>query len=177
MDSMKLLVGLGNPGKEYALTRHNAGALFVQFVAKKYGAAPWREEKKFFGLTTKVVINDENYFLLLPQTFMNLSGQAVQAVTHFYKLSPAEIIVAHDDLDISLGSFKISPKGPQAHNGLLDIDARLGGNEYTHVRLGIEGRGENRQISGMDYVLMSLNNAELEILNGVFANVAEELFK
>ncbi len=133
----RLIVGLGNPGEEYARTRHNVGFMAVDAVAGKYGCAAWK--KKFRGL----IAGAESFLLLKPQTFMNLSGESAVEALNFYKLTPEDVVVFHDDIDLLPGQIKIKQGGGAGgHNGLKSLDAHIGAN-YWRVRIGI-GRPESR---------------------------------
>jgi PTH1 family peptidyl-tRNA hydrolase len=147
---IKLLVGLGNPGPEYEATRHNAGFWLVERYARGVGAA-FKHERGFFGL----VANSGAFRLLLPQTYMNRSGQAVGALARFYKIAPDEILVAHDELDLLPGAVKIKKGGGYAgHNGLKDIAAALGTPDFWRLRIGIgHPRSVNVQHQVVDFVL------------------------
>jgi peptidyl-tRNA hydrolase, PTH1 family len=151
---MKLIVGLGNPGKEYEKTRHNAGANFVAFIAKK------REiifSSKFQSLYAE--FNDdtgEKIILLQPQTFMNNSGSAVLEAVKFYKLTPENVFIAFDDLDILEGDFKIQiGKHPKIHNGINDITTKTKTDQYYFIRIGVDSRSiiERKFLKGSNYVL------------------------
>lgn len=132
--SIRLIVGLGNPGSEYELTRHNAGFWLVDRLA----SSGLQREARFQGLAKKSRIADEEVWLLEPQTFMNRSGLSVAALSRFYKIEPAEILVVHDELDLPPGSTKLKKGGSSGgHNGLKDITAALGTQEYWRLRLGI----------------------------------------
>lgn len=129
---LRLIVGLGNPGREYAATRHNAGAWFVDALSRRLDLA-FRDETKFHAM-----IAGSEPRLALPQTFMNRSGLAVAALTRFYRVAPAEILVAHDELDLKPGAVKLKHGGGFAgHNGLKDIAVALGTGEFWRVRIGI----------------------------------------
>lgn len=133
---IRLIVGLGNPGQEYARTRHNAGFWFVNEVARSFGGT-FREEGKFKGEVCRVRIDGADVWLLKPSTFMNASGQAVAALAQFYKIAPDEILVAHDELDIAPGCLKLKQGGGNAgHNGLKDITAQLGTPNFWRLRIG-----------------------------------------
>ena len=159
MTVFKLLVGLGNPGAEYENTRHNAGAKWIEALAQQ-SQCSLRIEKKFFGLFGKVSIGGEEHYLLIPTTYMNLSGKSVQAVCQFYKILPEEILVIHDELDIPPGSVKVKRGGGHGgHNGLKDIIARLSNNrDFGRLRIGIGHPGHSSQVSG--YVLTKAPNDE-----------------
>ena len=151
MTPLKLIVGLGNIGMEYTDTRHNAGFWFVDELAHQHKAV-FKTEKKFFCDIAKVVINRREIRLMKPTTFMNLSGQAVAAVAHFYRVHPDEILVVHDELDLPCGSLKIKQGGGNnGHNGLKDIQAKLGTPNFWRLRLGIDRAGDKNQV--VSYVL------------------------
>ncbi len=131
--TIKLIVGLANPGAEYAATRHNTGAWYVDFLAERL-RAPLREEPKFFGYTSRINLEGEDVRLLVPTTFMNLSGKAVAAMASFYRINPDEILVAHDELDLPPGVAKFKLGGGHGgHNGLKDIISKLGNNPIFTV--------------------------------------------
>lgn len=139
---MKLIVGLGNPGKQYMKTRHNAGFMFLDVLyaalMKTRNAPVWELSKKFNAEIAECVFNGEKIILAKPMTFMNMSGQSVQLISHYYKLKPMDIIVAHDDKDLKLGDFKIqSDRGHAGHNGVRSIMDHLGTKSVTRIRLGI----------------------------------------
>ena len=161
---IKLIVGLGNPGKEYASTRHNAGAIFVEALATQ-ALQTFKPESKFHGLYSKANISGNDVHLLIPTTFMNRSGQAVQAIAQFFKIQPEEILVAHDELDIPMGTMKLKKGGGHGgQNGLRDIIAKLGGNkEFARLRLGIGHPGHSSKVTG--HVLGKLGKKETEQLD------------
>ncbi|KJZ14201.1 MAG: aminoacyl-tRNA hydrolase [Marinomonas sp.] len=152
MASFKLLVGLGNPGTEYENTRHNAGAQLIEALARQ-SQCSLKNERKFFGQFGKVYIGGQECYLLIPSTYMNLSGKAVQAVCQFYKILPQEVLVIHDELDIPPGTVKIKRGGGHGgHNGLKDIISKLANNrEFGRLRLGIGHPGHASKVAG--YVL------------------------
>ncbi|EPC3068310.1 aminoacyl-tRNA hydrolase [Escherichia coli] len=147
--TIKLIVGLANPGAEYAATRHNAGAWFVDLLAERL-RAPLREEAKFFGYTLRVTLGGEDVRLLVPTTFMNLSGKAVAAMASFFRINPDEILVAHDELDLPPGVAKFKLGGGHGgHNGLKDIISKLGNNPNFHrLRIGIGHPGDKNKVVG-----------------------------
>lgn len=147
--AIKLIVGLANPGAEYAATRHNAGAWYVDLLAERL-RAPLREEPKFFGYTSCITLEGEDVRLLVPTTFMNLSGKAVGAMTSFYRIPPDEILVAHDELDLPPGVAKFKLGGGHGgHNGLKDIISKLGNNPNFHrLRVGIGHPGDKNKVVG-----------------------------
>ena len=143
---IKLIVGLGNPGAEYEATRHNAGFWFVDAVAREFKTA-LLPEKGFFGLAARCAVQGQTLWLLEPQTFMNLSGKSVAALARFYKIEPAEILVAHDELDVVPGQAKLKFGGGHGgHNGLRDIHAQLGTADYWRLRLGIGHPGVKSEV-------------------------------
>jgi peptidyl-tRNA hydrolase, PTH1 family len=137
---MLLFVGLGNPGARYAGNRHNIGFMAVDALAKRHGIGPWR--RRFQGVSAEGLLGRERVLLLLPGTFMNESGRAVQEAASFYKLPLSDILVFHDELDLSPGKVRVKTGGGIAgHNGLRSISAHLG-NEYKRVRIGIGHPGD-----------------------------------
>jgi peptidyl-tRNA hydrolase, PTH1 family len=150
MSIIKLIVGLGNPGREYDNTRHNAGFWFVDLVAKKYNVN-LNLEGKFFGYVGKFKYNGEDIYLLKPQTFMNLSGKSILGLANFYKILPNQILVAHDELDFEPGVARLKLGGGAAgHNGLKDT-CRVLGNDYWRLRIGIGHPGDRNKV--VDFVL------------------------
>lgn len=150
---MKLIAGLGNPGKEYEKTRHNAGFGFIDFFMRKFEL---QTNNAFQSELAEISLNGEKCYLLKPQTFMNKSGIAVSEIVRFYKIPDQNIFIAFDDLDIREGDFKIQKgKYPKVHNGVNDIINKLGTDELNFIRIGVDGRSEvERQfIPGHDYVL------------------------
>ena len=148
---IKLIVGLGNPGPEYSATRHNAGAWLVEELAKKEGAA-FQVESKFFGQLTRVAIGPHSCWLLLPTTYMNLSGKAVAAVSHFYRITPQEILVVHDELDLPVGTMRLKKGGGAGgHNGLTSIFNSIQSQDFARLRVGI-GRPARAEAT-VNYVL------------------------
>lgn len=159
MTAIKLIVGLGNPGTEYRGTRHNAGADFVDQLARDSGLE-LRPDSKFFGLTGQLSLSGHELRLLIPTTFMNRSGKAVAAIAGFYKIAPEEILVAHDELDIAPGTARFKRGGGHGgHNGLRDIIPALGNNrDFQRLRIGIGHPGHASKVSG--YVLSAPDSAD-----------------
>jgi peptidyl-tRNA hydrolase len=164
MTTIKLIVGLANPGSEYAATRHNAGAWFVDLLAMRYNQS-LKNEPKFFGYSSRINISGQNVHLLVPTTFMNLSGKAVQAMATFYQIKPEEILVAHDDLDLNPGIAKLKFGGSHGgHNGLKDIANKLGNNlNFYRLRIGIGHPGDKNKVIG--YVLNKPSKPEQELID------------
>ncbi|NCP39437.1 MAG: aminoacyl-tRNA hydrolase [Rhodoferax sp.] len=143
---IRLFVGLGNPGPDYDGTRHNAGFWWLDGVANALNA-PLHMDKSYHGLVARTSVNGQTVWLLEPQTFMNLSGKSVAALAQFFKIPPQEILVAHDDLDIVPGEAKLKLGGSHAgHNGLRDIHAQLGTDQYWRLRLGIGHPGNKAEV-------------------------------
>lgn len=147
MSSIKLIVGLANPGAEYAATRHNAGAWYVEKLAEQHRQV-LKEESKFFGHTGRITLAGADLRLLIPGTFMNLSGKAVAALAGFYRILPEEILVAHDELDLPPGVVRLKQGGGHGgHNGLKDIISQLGNNPGFHrLRVGIGHPGDRNKV-------------------------------
>jgi len=157
---MKLIVGLGNPGKEYNLTRHNAGFLVVDELIKKMDG-----------------VSSATCQFVKPQTFMNRSGLAVRKICQKYRVDPQDLLVVHDDLDLILPSFKLAfGKGPKAHNGILSIEEALGTKDFWRLRVGVEGRIKDQEpassaggsrIKGEEYVLSKFTGDEVKKLEEI----------
>lgn len=160
---IRLIVGLGNPGPEYEQTRHNAGFWLVDNLA---GGRLMRESR-YNALAAKTNIAGQEVWLLEPQTYMNRSGQAVGALARFYKIAPEDILVIHDELDLPPGAAKIKKGGSSAgHNGLKDITAALGSQDYWRLRIGIgHPRSLNLQQQVADYVLHRPRTEEQALIN------------
>ncbi len=162
MSSVQLIVGLGNPGEKYEQTRHNAGFWFVDEVARQYGVE-FRPETKFLGLAARVQSNGLDFWLLKPSTFMNRSGQSIQALAKFYKIPVESILVVHDELDLPPGSAKLKQGGGHGgHNGLRDTIAALGKN-FLRLRLGIGHPGHKDMV--VDYVLKNASKADRQMID------------
>lgn len=179
MSQIKLIVGLGNPGAKYEGTRHNAGEWLINEIARMYNVS-LKEEPKYFGKTAKINTPQGEVRLLVPTTFMNLSGKAVGALANFFRIQPEEILVAHDELDLPAGSVKIKQGGGHGgHNGLKDIVACLGNkNTFYRVRIGIGHPGSKDLVSG--YVLGKPSPEDQRLLDSVIdeaARCVEILFK
>ncbi|MDD2843647.1 MAG: aminoacyl-tRNA hydrolase [Rhodoferax sp.] len=143
---IRLFVGLGNPGPEYEQTRHNAGFWWLDALAREL-KVNLTADKNYHGLVARTSIQGQSVWLLAPQTFMNLSGKSVAALANFFKIPPQEILVAHDDLDIAPGEAKLKLGGSHAgHNGLRDIHAQLGTDQYWRLRLGVGHPGNKAEV-------------------------------
>jgi PTH1 family peptidyl-tRNA hydrolase len=148
---LKLVVGLGNPGPDYSETRHNAGFWFCERLARELKVS-FTRESRYQGFVAKCRLASADFWLLMPQTFMNRSGQSVQALMHFYRIEPAEMLVVHDELDIPPGQSRLKfGGGLGGHNGLKDITAHLGTQDYWRLRIGIGHPGDKNDV--VNYVL------------------------
>ncbi len=159
MSEIQLVVGLQNPGAQYQLTRHNLGGEVLQAFAKKWGFS-FQKEKKFLGLFAKGNFSGRSLCLLLPETYMNLSGRSLQKVAHFYKMEPENILVACDDTAFPLGSVRLRSQGSHGgHNGLLSVEEALQTRSYPRLRVGI-GQSQGPTLSA--YVLQRFKATEEE---------------
>ena len=162
MTQIRLIVGLGNPGREYETTRHNVGFWWVDELAGRENFN-FRTEAKFHGLAARGQLHGHEVALLKPQTFMNLSGRAVGALAHFYKILPSEILVVHDELDLQPGIARLKMGGGHGgHNGLKDIIAQLGTKDFWRLRLGIGHPGDRAEV--VNYVLNDPRREERELI-------------
>lgn len=161
-NKVKLIVGLGNPEGEYTKTRHNAGMWLVNEIANKFDIN-FIKEAKFYGHIAKFKFNHQDIILLKPNTYMNLSGKSVLACVNFYKITPQEVLVCHDELDFLPGIVKLKFSGGNGgHNGLKDID-RVIGKDYFRLRIGIGHPGDKSQVS--NFVLKAPSLAEKELID------------
>ena len=179
MSEIKLIVGLGNPGDKYADTRHNAGEWLIERLARRFNVS-LNPESKFFGKTARTLVNGKEVRLLVPTTFMNLSGKAVGALASFYRIKPEEILVIHDELDLPAGTAKLKQGGGHGgHNGLKDIVAQLGNNNnFYRLRIGIGHPGHRDLVAG--YVLNKPSPADRDALEKVLdeaTDCVEIIFK
>lgn len=164
---IQLIVGLGNPGAEYEATRHNAGAWLVMALAHT-AHATLRFETKFQGLHCTTRIDGHDCHLLIPTTFMNLSGQSVGAVANYYKIPANTILIAHDEVDIPAGDVRIKFDGGHGgHNGLRDIIRHLNTNQFHRLRIGVGHPGNSKQV--VDYVLHPPKKTEREQIDAALA--------
>lgn len=146
---LRAIIGLGNPGPDYERTRHNAGFWFVERLADKHGGA-FRKEARFHGLLADISIGGVKLLLLKPSTYMNGSGRAVQALMAFHKIEPAQLLIAHDELDLPAGTVRLKLGGGHGgHNGLRDTHAQIGA-EYRRLRIGVGHPGQKDYVT--DYL-------------------------
>lgn len=171
---MKLIVGLGNPGSEYEKTRHNLGFMALDEIKSTYELPDFKINKKLQGEVSKGKINKSVVTLLKPTTFMNESGISVAAALSFLKISSKDLVVVHDDKDIPLGETRVQTgRGDAGHNGVKSIIEKIGGNEFTRIRIGIAP--EKKITSTADFVLHRLSAEEEKKLTTVFKNISEEI--
>lgn len=169
----RLVVGLGNPGPQYADTRHNAGFWLVDELARQR-AGHFRPDAKFHGDICRIALADRDIWLLKPMTFMNRSGYAVAALARFHRIALPEILVVHDDLDLPPGTIRLKRGGGHGgHNGLRDLVAQLGGNDFARLRLGIGHPGDSRDV--LDYVLRRAPQAERTLVEHAILDALREL--
>ena len=160
---MKLIVGLGNPGKEYENTRHNIGFMMIDYILKDLNITNGKE--KMGGKYFETNINGEKVLFLKPQEYINLSGDVIIKFMNFYKIDIKDLFIIHDDLDLEVGTFKLREKGGSGgHNGLKNIESHLKTKEYNRMKIGISN---NKNIDTKDYVLGRLNKEEKENLNKI----------
>jgi PTH1 family peptidyl-tRNA hydrolase len=173
MEQLHLIVGLGNPGAEYARTRHNAGFLVVERLAERWGAA-WTYEKKFNTRVAKAERDGTPILLCEPQTYMNSSGEAVGALVSFYRATPGRVLVVVDDADLPLGEIRLRPAGSSGgHHGLESVEQHLGRREFARLRIGIGREHGAREITG--YVLGRFNSTEAALVDKVLNAACDQL--
>jgi PTH1 family peptidyl-tRNA hydrolase len=173
MENVFLIVGLGNPGADYVRTRHNAGFLLVEALAAQWRAA-WSSERKFQARVARAARGDKTVLLAEPQTYMNLSGEAVSSVIRFYQLPLARVLVVVDDADLPLGEIRLRPGGGTGgHHGLESVTEHLGSREYARLRVGIGRQGGAREITG--HVLGRFSAAESTLLDKVLERAGGQL--
>jgi peptidyl-tRNA hydrolase, PTH1 family len=158
---LRIIVGLGNPGPEHLVTRHNAGFWFVDLLARRHGGE-FRDYRKYSGETAKISIEGNELVLLKPTTYMNRSGLSIRQLSEFYKIQPTEILVAHDELDLPVGTVRLKQGGGHGgHNGLRDTIAHIG-ETFWRMRLGIGHPGNKAEV--IDYVLTRAPRAEEDLI-------------
>ncbi len=169
---MKLIVGLGNPGKEYQKTRHNIGFDFLDFyLSKKQNSVVW--SNKFEGKSADINLNGERVIFFKPQTYMNLSGNAVSKIMNYYHIEISDLLVICDDLDLSVGNFKLRDKGScGGHNGLRNIEENIHTQEYKRLKIGIS---KDSDMNTKDYVLGSFSKEDREVIEELFETLSTVL--
>ncbi len=174
MDGWKIIVGLGNPGAEYARTRHNAGFMVVERLAARTGCQ-WNSQAAFKASMATQTADGSRVALCRPQTYMNLSGQSVRAVADYYKVDPTAIMVVVDDVALSLGMIRMRSGGRSAgHRGLESVEQHLGTAEYGRLRIGVGRQAQERRDIAA-YVLASFNRDEAALLEPVLERAADQL--
>ena len=169
--SMKLIAGLGNPGSKYDDTRHNVGFRVVDALAERFGEKVRR--KKFNALTEEVHAEDTKLLLMKPQDYMNRSGHAIATAAGFYKLGPADLLVVTDDMALNVGRLRIRAKGSAGgHNGLKDIIARFGSDDFARLRVGI---GDSGRMDAADYVLSRFSAEERAIVDNAVQTAVDAI--
>jgi PTH1 family peptidyl-tRNA hydrolase len=169
---LRVVVGLGNPGPEHLVTRHNAGFWFVDLLARRHGGE-FRDYRKYSGETARITLGEQEIILLKPTTYMNRSGLSVRQVSDFYKIAPEEILVAHDELDLPVGSVRLKQGGGHGgHNGLRDTIAHIG-ETFWRLRLGIGHPGNKADV--IDYVLTRALPAEEDIILEAVSTAADSM--
>ena len=186
INSMKLVIGLGNPGEEYQNNRHNIGYLFLDYIVQKKEVSsinyqvssvkPFKKDKYSEAEITEIKLNEETIILVKPQTFMNNSGLTVKKIYKIYNLESSDLYIVHDDLDLHLGAYKIQfGKGPKLHNGIESIEKTLGTPDFWRIRIGVDNRDPENRMPGEKYVLQDFKNEEKELIQPVFHNISLEL--
>ena len=173
-ETVALVVGLGNPGDAYSGTRHNAGAVFIEHIVRRCGGA-LAHESRFFGRTARITMGGHDLRLLIPETFMNRSGQAVGALAGFFKFQPPQLLIAHDELDLAPGVARFKRGGGHGgHNGLRDIARALGNStDFHRLRIGIGHPGSADRVT--PYVLSRAPASECQLTNAAIEAAADAL--
>lgn len=176
---MKLIVGLGNPGKKYEKTRHNVGFMVLDRLREalsQYEVTPWELSKKFNAEIAGCAVRGEKVLLMKPMTYMNASGEAVQLVGHFYKVVPRDIIVVHDEKDLMLGNLKVqTDRGHAGHNGVRSIIDHIGTQEFTRIRVGIGSDSEKKMADVPEFVLSKFGLFEKKTAEAAMTRAVAEV--
>jgi len=166
---MYIIAGLGNPGKKYENTRHNMGFMAIDLLADEYGISV--DKLKFKALVGEGRIAGQRVLLMKPQTYMNLSGEAIREAVNFYKIDPEELIVIYDDIDIPTGTFRIRKKGSAGtHNGMRSVVQHLSSDQFPRIRVGI---GSEKPVDLINYVTGGVSKTERELMHGALVKSAK----
>lgn len=166
MGPIKLIAGLGNPGERYKKTRHNVGFQFIDQLLQHYGysTADLKYDKKLKAELAKLAVNNQNIFVAKPQSYMNLSGQSIQLICHYFKIDPTQILVVHDDINLDPGQVKLKEQGGHGgHNGLRNIAQNINTNQFRRLRIGVGHHGANNSMS--NYVLGTPSKQDQQLIN------------
>lgn len=179
---VRLIVGLGNVGQEYEGTRHNAGFILVDQLLNSWGTSSWKEEKKMKAHVSQGTFDDQKIILAKPTTYMNLSGEAVSLLANFYKISPDNLWIIYDDLDLPLGKIRLRTDGSAGtHNGMKSILQHLPTNTFPRLRIGIESRGEEagfevpKQMDTSNFVLSRFTTKEKPVITQTLEKAQQAL--
>lgn len=175
---MKLIVGLGNPGKEYEKSRHNVGFMVLDELANELQASAFRFEEKFKAEIASASLKDQKLLLVKPQTFMNLSGEAVLKISQFYKIAPDNILIIYDDIDLPLGQIRIRKSGSAGtHNGMKSVVEKLGTQHIPRLRIGVESRGQTapKQQETVSFVLERFLKSEQPLVSEAIEKSVESI--
>lgn len=176
--SMKLIIGLGNPGKEYEQHRHNIGYMVIDALEKAWEAHIVKKNHSILSTIIEVNIDNERVLLVKPLTFMNNSGEAASTLSRFYKVDLEDIVVIHDDLDLPLGQVKVAKGvGPKGHNGIVSVEQMLKNHDFWRVRMGIENRDTESKVAGEAYVLGDFTKEENRIVAEMLHRAVVEIEK
>ncbi|OGC68631.1 aminoacyl-tRNA hydrolase [candidate division WWE3 bacterium RIFOXYC1_FULL_39_7] len=168
---MRLIIGLGNPGLRYANTRHNLGSTFVDYFAESKSLV-----FSFQARHETYLAQNTSLMIAKPVNFMNNSGSTVRSLVNFYKIDLDDLFIVHDDLDLTLGDFKIQKgTGPKDHNGVNSVESSLGSIDFWRIRIGADNRTPDNQISGEEYVLMPFSEFELTVVKNLLPTIAKRL--
>lgn len=172
---MKLIVGLGNPGREYVHTRHNIGFLVINALSTKFNGGDWKTNTNLKSVVTDIEINDEKIILAKPVTFMNESGQAVSALQRFYKVDPSDVIIIQDDIDLEFAKLRVRVGGSSAgHNGIKSVQQHTG-DEATRFRIGVANETLRTNVPSIKFVLQKFNKEEQAKLPDLINESVNEL--
>lgn len=170
---MYIVAGLGNPGREYEMTRHNIGFHVIDYLADKYGVRV--SKLKYKGLWCETRIDNEKVLLVKPQTYMNLSGECIREFAAFYKVPPQKVVIIHDDISLDRGNIRIRPKGSDGgHNGLKSIIYQLSSDEFPRIKIGV-GSAEHNGVALADFVLGRFSKTEIPVLEDAIVRASEAL--